>query len=144
MTRHYVIFHYIHKLYFFSRNQYLLFVSKTLFLNIFFILSSLSPSLSPSNLSLPSLILFPPSLLTNSRPLRQQGRVNPAVSLLESHFIPEDEEGGDTGRLLADLLLQEGRQKEAEDIFLRLAAAQPSNPAVLADYAAFLHKLGQS
>ncbi|XP_063883068.1 protein O-mannosyl-transferase TMTC1-like isoform X1 [Scylla paramamosain] len=75
---------------------------------------------------------------------RQQGRVNPAVSLLESHFVPEDEESGDTGRLLADLLLQEGRHKEAEDVFLRLTAAQPSNPAVLADYAAFLHKLGRT
>ncbi|XP_050710508.1 protein O-mannosyl-transferase TMTC1-like [Eriocheir sinensis] len=75
---------------------------------------------------------------------RQQGRVNPAVSLLESHFVPEDEEAGDTGRLLADILLQEGRHKEAEDVFLRLAAAQPSNPAVLADYAALLHKLGRT
>ncbi|XP_071539113.1 protein O-mannosyl-transferase TMTC1-like [Panulirus ornatus] len=75
---------------------------------------------------------------------RQQGRIQQAVTLLESVFVPEEEEAAGTGRLLADLHLQEGRTKEAEDVFLNLSVAQPTNPTVLADYAAFLHKLGRS
>ncbi|XP_069164612.1 protein O-mannosyl-transferase TMTC1 [Procambarus clarkii] len=57
----------------------------------------------------------------------------------------EEEEGATsgTGRLLADLYLQEGRWREAEGVYISLISARPSDPTLLAHYAAFLHKLGR-
>ncbi|KAK8742889.1 hypothetical protein OTU49_001714, partial [Cherax quadricarinatus] len=49
-----------------------------------------------------------------------------------------------TGRLLADLYVREGRTQEAESIYLALISARPTDPTVMADYAAFLHKQGRT
>ncbi|KAK3855808.1 hypothetical protein Pcinc_037804, partial [Petrolisthes cinctipes] len=89
----------------------------------------------------------------------------PAIALLKHNFDPEKEReeeagggrggeeegegrgrgggGGDTGRLLADLLHQEGRIREAEDVYLSLVAVHPQDPDILADYASFLHTIGR-
>ncbi|XP_042209446.1 protein O-mannosyl-transferase TMTC1-like [Homarus americanus] len=75
---------------------------------------------------------------------RQQGRIQQAVYLLESTFTPEEEEQEALGCLLADLYLQEGRVKAAEEVLLTLAAHHPTNPTVLTDYAALLVKLGRN
>ncbi|KAK7026398.1 hypothetical protein SK128_026209, partial [Halocaridina rubra] len=75
----------------------------------------------------------------------KKGRIMESINLLSPLFIPKEEEesGWRIGRLLVELYLHEGRHKEAEDIYLSLAVAQPNNPLILAEYGIFLRNSGE-
>ncbi|XP_042240154.1 protein O-mannosyl-transferase TMTC1-like [Homarus americanus] len=73
---------------------------------------------------------------------QQQGRVGEAVALLEES-LRYDATNRDAVSTLAGLYGDAGRPTDAENLYLALLAARPSDPVVHNNYAAFLQRLGR-